>query len=97
MKKLLLILFCLPMIGFGQVKKNKLTLNFKKTNNYSKTYTYNSKTTKYYVVAEVVDWECLESGKSTEECTSFKKIYHFINKKEETIEDRENINIFKKQ
>ena len=93
MKKLLLILLCLPFIGFGQVKKHTSTLNFKKTNNYSKTYTYNSKTTKYYVVAEVVDWECLESGKSREECTSFKNIYHFINKKEGTIEDKENTNI----
>ena len=42
MKKLLLILLCLPMIGFGQVKNIKSTFNFKKTNNYSKIYTYNN-------------------------------------------------------
>jgi len=36
MKKLLLILLCLPMIGFGQVKNNKSTFNFNKTNDYSK-------------------------------------------------------------
>tara|TARA_R110000824_G_scaffold150362_1_gene320966 strand:+ start:326 stop:766 length:441 start_codon:yes stop_codon:yes gene_type:complete len=35
MKKLLLILLCLPMIGFGQVQNNKSTFNFNKTNDYS--------------------------------------------------------------
>ena len=79
MKKLLLILLCLPMIGFGQVKNNKSIFNFKKTNNYSKTYTYNSKATSYYVLSEIVDWECIQEGKSIKECTSFEKIYHFIN------------------
>ena len=29
----------------------------------------------------MVDWDCIVAGKSVEECTSFKKIYHFINKK----------------
>ena len=47
MKKLLLILLCLPMIGFGQVKNNNSTFNFNKTNNYNTGY---SKTIakKYY-------------------------------------------------
>ena len=36
MKKLLLILLCLPMIGFGQDKNlNKSKFNFNKSNNYS--------------------------------------------------------------
>ena len=87
MKKLLLILLCLPMIGFGQVKNNKSTFNFKKTNNYSKTYTYNSKTTKYYVIAKVVDWDCIVAGKSVDECTSVKRIYQYIKEDEEKIED----------
>ena len=83
MKKILLILLCLPFIGFGQVEKNKSTFNFKKTNNYSKTYTYNSKTTKYYVIAKVVDWDCIVAGKSVDECTSVKRIYQYINEDEE--------------
>ena len=36
MKKLLLILLCLPLIGFGQAQNNKSTFNFNKTNDYSK-------------------------------------------------------------
>ena len=42
MKKLLLILLCLPMIGFAQTQKNKSTFNFNKSNDYSKIYTYNN-------------------------------------------------------
>jgi len=38
MKKLLLILLCLPMIGFGQVKNNKSKFNFNNTNNYNAEY-----------------------------------------------------------
>ena len=82
MKKILLILLCLPMIGFGQTKNNKSTFNFKKTNNYTKTYTYNSQTTEYYVIVEVVDWDCIVSGKSIEECTSFKRDYQLIKEDE---------------
>jgi hypothetical protein len=47
MKKLLLILLCLPMIGFGQVKDNKSTFNFNKSNNYNKNYS-NLITKRYY-------------------------------------------------
>ena len=78
MKKLLLILLCLPIIGFGQVKSNKSIFNFKKINNYSKTYTYNSQATSYYVLSEIVYWDCIRSGKSIKECTSFEKIYYFL-------------------
>ena len=47
MKKLLLILLCFPIIGFGQLKNNKSTFNFNKTNSYNTEY---SKTIakKYY-------------------------------------------------
>jgi hypothetical protein len=48
MKKLLLILLCLPMVGFGQdSKKEESKLNFNKSNNYNARY---NKTTskKYY-------------------------------------------------
>ena len=38
MKKLLLILLCLPFIGFGQVKNNKSKFNFNNTNNYNSEY-----------------------------------------------------------
>mgnify|MGYP001315882105 CR=1 FL=1 len=38
MKKILLILLCLPFIGFGQVKNNKSTFNFNNTNNYTAEY-----------------------------------------------------------
>ena len=41
MKKLLLILLCLPFIGFAQTQK-KSTFNFNKSNDYSKIYNYNN-------------------------------------------------------
>jgi len=50
MKKLLLILLCLPMIGFGQVKNNKSTFNFNKTNDYSKKEKNESLTPKHNVL-----------------------------------------------
>ena len=81
MKKLLLILLCFPVIGFGQVTKNKSTFNFKKTNNYSKTYTYDSDTTDYYTIIEVIDWDAIALGTDPEEAKAFKKTYFFKNKK----------------
>ena len=36
MKKLLLILLCLPFIGFGQTQENKSSFNFNATNDYSR-------------------------------------------------------------
>ena len=76
MKKLITMLFTMTIVISLTAQNNEL--NFNKTNNYSKTYTYNSKTTKYYVIAEVVDGDCVQAGKSREECTSLKKIYHYI-------------------
>ena len=77
MKKLITMLFTMTIVISLTAQNNEL--NFNKTNNYSKTYTYNSKTTKYYVIAEVVDWDCVSSvEKSIEDCTSLKKIYHSI-------------------
>lgn len=38
MKKLLLILLCLPIIGFGQKQKKKSSFNFNNTNNYTTKY-----------------------------------------------------------
>ncbi len=40
MKKILLILLYLPLIGFAQTQK-KSTFNFNKSNDYSKIYTFN--------------------------------------------------------
>ena len=93
MKKLLLILLCLPMIGFGQENG----FNFNKTNNYSKSNCYNSNIAKcknnntdyirpnfISLVGQVstMDWGCLQSGKSQEECTLKKDVieYHYIDK-----------------
>ncbi|MEC9208828.1 MAG: hypothetical protein VX762_00185, partial [Bacteroidota bacterium] len=67
--------------------------NFNKTNNYSKTYTYNSKTTIFYRVIEVVDWECIQSGKSIKECTSLVRRYQ-MKENEVMIEDKETVEMF---
>ena len=67
MKKLLLILLCLPIIGFGQVKKNKSVFNFQKTNNYKKfnsyefPYSYENKLWREYLLKNNLSYEQGES------------------------------------
>lgn len=80
MKKLISILFTMTIFisltahnnCFHFNKKN----NYSKTNNYNKTYTYSDQTTTHYQIIEVVDWECIQLGKSIKECTSFPKVYY---------------------
>ena len=71
------------MIGFAQVKSKESIFNFNKTNNYSKTYTYNSDKTDYYIITEVVDWDCVTKGGGPEDCSSLQKVYFFSNDNKE--------------
>ena len=72
MKKLLLILLCLPFIGFGQVKNNKSKFNFTKTNNYNSEYS-KPISKKYY--NSPTKYKFNKSGKEYNDSTSRNFLY----------------------
>ncbi len=80
MKKIISILFSMSIFISLTAHNNcfhfNKTNNYSKTNNYNKTNTYSDKTTTYYQIIEVVDWECIQAGKSIKECTSSQKVYY---------------------